>query len=152
MTQNREVNEDLQNTSTSKGLNRGILVGVILIVVIAAGLFAYYQFSVAQVKTETVRIDVKQVMQDDVERHIFDPATITVHKGDHIVLIVTNVDEKPHGIGIPQLNLDTGPLREDQQAKLEFDATITGTFTIECSVPGCAPDHAQMLGEIVVTE
>jgi heme/copper-type cytochrome/quinol oxidase subunit 2 len=79
------------------------------------------------------------------------PVTITVHKGDRVVLIVTNTDELPHGIRIPQLNLVTGTLRQDQQAKLEFGTTATGTFTMECSVPGCAPDHVQMLGQIVLS-
>jgi len=143
----------LQNTSTRKGINRGVLVGVILIVIVAAGILAYYQFaSTPQVKTETIKIDIKAVMQNGVERHIFDPATVTVHKGDHIVLIITNTDELLHGIVIPKLSLDTGALKENQQAKLEFDATAIGTYTMLCSVPGCAPDHAQMIGQIVVSE
>lgn len=128
-----------------------MLVGIVVIIVIVAGIFAYYQFGTApQVKTETVRIDIKEVMVNGVERHVFDPATTTVHKGSHVVLIITNVDKLPHGIEIPQLGLDTGSLRENQQAKLEFDAQNTGTFTLECSVPGCAPDHAEMLGQLVV--
>jgi len=142
----------MQNATVRKRFDTPILVGVLLVVVVA-GVFAYYQFgTVAQVKTETVRIDIKAVMQNGVERHVFDPATITVHKGDHVVLIVTNTDELPHGIVIPQLNLDTGHLTRDQSAKIEFDATATGTFTMRCSVPGCAPDHAQMLGQLVVVD
>ena len=143
----------MQNTTVRKGFDTRILVGVLLVVVVVAGVFAYYQFgATAQVKTETVSIDIKAVMENGVERHIFDPATITVHKGDHVVLIVTNTDELPHGIAIPQLNLGTGRLRGDQSAKLEFDANTTGTFNIVCSVPGCAPDHAQMIGQLIVAE
>jgi len=143
----------LQNTSTRKAINRGVLVGVILIVIVAAGVLAYYQFASApQVKTETIKIDIKAVMQNGVERHIFDPATVTVHNGNHIVLMITNTDELVHGIVIPKLNLDTGALRQNQQGKLEFDATATGTYTMLCSVPGCAPDHAEMIGQIVVSE
>jgi len=128
-----------------------VLVGIVVVIVVVAGILAYYQYGAApQVKTETVSIDIKEVMENGVERHVFDPATITVHKGSHVVLIVTNVDELPHGIEIPQLGLDTGSLKENQSAKLEFDAQSTGTFTMECSVPGCAPDHAEMLGQLIV--
>lgn len=140
----------MEADSSRKGRTGGILFGLIMIVIVLAGVFAYYQLTTPQSKTETARVDIKSVEQNGVERHVFDPATITVHKGDHIVLVVTNVDELPHGIVIPQLNLDTGALREDQSAKLEFDATTTGTFTMLCSVPGCAPDHARMIGQIVV--
>jgi len=66
-----------------------------------------------KVKTERLKIEIKAVTQNGVERHIFDPATITVRKGDDIVLMVTNTYELPHGIVIPRLKLDTGALRED---------------------------------------
>lgn len=142
----------MESTSASKGFDKRILVGVILVLIAIAGVFGDYQFSTApKAMAETIRVEIKAVMQDGVERLVFDPATVTVHKGEHVILM-TNTDELPHGIVIPQLNLDTGPLREDQQAKLEFDANTTGTYSILCSVPGCAPDHAQMLGQLIVSE
>jgi len=128
----------------------------VLVLIVVAGLIAYYQPyqspATPQVKTETMTVDIKSVTENGVDHHIFDPGTVTVHKGDHIVMMVTNTDELPHGIAIPDLNLDTGALRNGQTAKLEFDATTTGTFTMRCSVPGCAPDHAQMLGQLVVVD
>ena len=140
----------MQNSS-KRGLRTSVLASIAVIIVVVAGILAYYQFGATpQVKTETISIDIKAIMENGVEKHVFDPATITVHKGSHVVLIVTNVDELPHGIEITQLGLDTGSLRENQSAKLEFDAQSTGTFTMECSVPGCAPDHAEMLGQLVV--
>lgn len=127
-----------------------------LVLIVVAGLVAYYQSfqpaAAPQAKTETVTIDIKAVTENGVDHHVFDPATVTVHKGDHIVLMVTNTDELPHGIVIPDLDLNTGALNNGQTAKLEFDATSTGTFTMRCSVPGCAPDHAQMLGQLVVVD
>jgi len=142
----------MQSTPAKKGFDKRILFGVILLVVVLAGVFAFYQFgTTAQRKTETVKIDIKMLMQNGGERHVFDPATITVHKGDHIVLIVTNTDDDSiHGVIIPELNLNTGPLTGDQSARIEFDANATGTYTILCPVPGCAPDHAQMIGQLVV--
>jgi plastocyanin len=136
-----------------KGFDKRILVGVVLVLIVVAGVFAYYQSAAApQVKTETVRIDIKAVTLNGVERHIFDPATITVHKGDHIVLIVANTDDLPHGILIHynQLDLSTGTLKGGESAKLEFDANTTGAFNFLCAVPSCAPDHDQMVGQLIV--
>ena len=141
----------LESTSVKKGFDKRILIGAVLVAIVVAGVFAYYQLGTTpQVKTETIKIDIKEVMQDNIERHIFDPGTVTAHKGNHIVLIVTNTDEHVHGLVIPELNLNTGPVNSGQQVELKFDADIAGTFTIFCSVPGCAPDHAQMIGQLVV--
>ena len=144
----------LQNAPTKKKSNRGILIGLIVLVVIAAGVYAYYQSAPQpQAQTETLNIDIKTATQNGTQHHIFDPGTITVHRGDHIVLTVTNTDpQDTHGITIPDLDLNTGALAPGQSAKLEFNADTAGTFTMRCSVPGCADDHAQMIGQLVVTE
>jgi heme/copper-type cytochrome/quinol oxidase subunit 2 len=145
---------ELQNAPTKKKSNRGILIGLIILVLIVAGVYAYYQSGPQpQAQTETLNIDIKTVTQNGVEHHIFDPGTITVHRGDHIVLTVTNTDpQNTHGITIPDLTLNTGPLAPGQSAKLEFNADTAGTFTMRCSVPGCADDHAQMIGQLIVTQ
>ena len=144
----------LQNAPTKKKSNRGIMVGLIVLVLIVAGVYAYYQSGPQrQAQTETLNIDIRTVTQNGVEHHIFDPGTITVHRGDHIVLTVTNTDpQNTHGITIPDLALNIGPLAPGQSTKLEFNADTAGTFTMRCSVPGCADDHAQMIGQLVVTE
>jgi heme/copper-type cytochrome/quinol oxidase subunit 2 len=149
-----EVKMKLAKSSKGKRSYWGILIGVIIVVLLAAGAYAYYQPGTQpQAKTETVNVDIKTVTENGADHHVFDPGTITVHKGDHIVLTVTNMDQDhTHGIMIPELNLNTGPLTNGQSAKLEFDATTTGTFTMQCSVPGCADDHAQMIGQLIVTE
>ena len=144
----------MQNEPTKKKSSRGILIGLIVLVVIVAGVYAYYQSAPQpQAQTETLTIDIKTVMQNGAEHHIFDPETITVHRGDHIVLTITNADPQlTHGITIPDLTLNTGPLAPGQSAKLEFNADTAGTFTMRCSVPGCADDHAQMIGQLIVTQ
>lgn len=142
----------MESKKASKGFDKRILAGIVLVLIVVAGVFAYYQFGSAfQTPTETVKIDIKTVNVNGVEHHVFDPVTVTVHKGNHVVLIVTNTDESPHGLMISQMRLDTGPLRANEQAKLEFDANITGTYDFVCSVPGCAPDHAEMVGQLIVT-
>ena len=150
-----EVSENMQSKSSRKGAGRSIGLGVIILVLVAVGAYAYYYQPSAQTptKTETLNVGIKTVMENGAEHHLLDPATITVQKGDHIVLIVTNKDQSDtHGLGIPDLGLDTGPLGPGQTSKLEFNADTAGTFKIRCSVPGCAPDHAQMIGQLIVTQ
>ena len=149
------MSQNLQATSSKKGSRRGILVAVIVLVLIVAGVYAYYSQPSTQTpaKTETISVNIKTVTENGVEHHVFDPSTITVHKGDHIVLTVTNTDqEHTHGIIIPDLDQNTGALAPGQTAKLEFNADSAGTFTMRCAVPGCADDHAQMIGQLIVTQ
>lgn len=143
----------MENATSKKGLDKRMLVGAILVAVVVVGFFAYYQFGAApQSRTETIKIDIRMQMLNGEERHVFDPTTVTVRKGDHVVLIVTNSDDDAiHGVIIPELNLNTGPLSSGQSATLEFDATTTGAFTILCPVPGCAPDHSLMIAQLIVT-
>jgi len=145
---------ELQNAPTKKKSSRGILIGLIILVLIVAGVYAYYQSTPQpQGQTETLNIEIKAVTQNGTVHHIFDPGKITVHRGDHVVLTVTNTDpQDTHGITIPDLVLDTGALAPGQGAKLEFNADTTGTFTMRCSVPGCADDHTQMIGQLVVRQ
>ena len=68
----------LQNAPTKKKSNRGILIGLIVLVVIVAGVYAYYQSaSQPQAQTETLTIDIKAVTQNGVVHHVFDPGTTT---------------------------------------------------------------------------
>jgi len=150
---NAEVIVKLQNAPTKRKFNRGILIGLVILVVIVAGVYGYYQSTPhPQAQTETLSIDIKAVTENGVVHHVFDPGTITVHRGDYIVLTVTNTDpQDTHGITIPDLMLNTGTLTPGQSTKLEFNADTAGTFTMLCSVPGCADDHAQMIGQLIVT-
>jgi heme/copper-type cytochrome/quinol oxidase subunit 2 len=142
----------LQNVRKKKS-NKGILIGLIILALIVAAVYTYYQSTPQpRAQTETLNIEIKTVTQNGVEHHVFDPGTITVRRGDHIVLTVTNTDpQDTHGITIPDLALNTGSLAPGQSTKLEFNADTAGTFTMRCSVPGCADDHAQMIGQLVVT-
>jgi heme/copper-type cytochrome/quinol oxidase subunit 2 len=150
---NAEVIVKLQNAPTKRKSNRGILTGLIIFVLIVVGAYGYYQSTPhPQAQTETLNINIKTVTQNGVAHHVFDPGTITVQRGDYIVMTVTNTDPQDvHGITIPDLILNTGPLAPGQSTKLEFNADTAGTFTMLCSVPGCADDHAQMIGQLIVT-
>jgi heme/copper-type cytochrome/quinol oxidase subunit 2 len=148
-----EVIVKLQNSPSKRRSDKRILIGLIICVLIVAGGYGYYQSAPhPQAQTETLNIRIKAVTENGVVHHVFDPGTMTVHRGDYVVLTVTNTDpQDTHGITIPDLMLNTGPLAPGQSTKLEFNADTAGTFTMRCSVPGCADDHAQMLGQLIVT-
>jgi cytochrome c oxidase subunit 2 len=81
------------------------------------------------------------------EQFDFSPSTITVHKGDKVVLLVKSADST-HGIAIPDFGISQA-LPPGQQERIEFTADKVGTFAFFCNVP-CGPGHGEMKGQIVV--
>src|ERR1051325_4515177 len=79
----------------------------------------------------------------------FEPGRITVHKGDHVKLIVTSVDVD-HGIGISEFGIDR-KVKKGATEVIEFDADKEGKFTFFCSV-FCGDGHPDMTGELIVTK
>jgi cytochrome c oxidase subunit 2 len=79
----------------------------------------------------------------------FEPGKITVHKGDHVKLIVTSVDVD-HGIGISEFGVDR-KVKKGATEVIEFDADKEGKFTFFCSV-FCGDGHPDMAGELIVTK
>jgi heme/copper-type cytochrome/quinol oxidase subunit 2 len=147
------VTVKLQNAEPKRKSNKRILIGRVIFVLIVAGAYGYYQSTPhPQAQTETLNIDIRAVTENGVVHHVSDPGTITVQRGDYIVMTVNNTDPQDvQCITIPDLILNTGPLAPGQSTKLEFNADTAGAFTMLCSVPGCAHDHAQMIGQLIVT-
>jgi cytochrome c oxidase subunit 2 len=77
----------------------------------------------------------------------FEPGTVTVHKGDHVKLIVTSVDVD-HGIGISAYGIERN-VKKGATETIEFVADKVGTFTFYCSV-FCGDGHPEMAGKLVV--
>ncbi len=63
----------------------------------------------------------------------FSPSAITVKKGDHVKITVTNSDGV-HDFKIDEFNVATPRIQSGQTAVVEFDATKTGSFQYYCSV------------------
>ncbi len=80
----------------------------------------------------------------------FDPATITVKKGELVRLTLTSKDVA-HAIAIPEFGVSTDPVSGGESTTVEFTPTKVGTFQFRCSVP-CGPGHRDMTGTITVTE
>ena len=79
----------------------------------------------------------------------FDPAVITVKKGDKVRLIVTATDRR-HGINIDGYDIDQ-TLKPGEPTTIEFTADKAGTFEFKCSVY-CGMGHRNMKGKLIVEE
>jgi cytochrome c oxidase subunit 2 len=79
----------------------------------------------------------------------FDPAVITVKKGDQVRLIVTATDRR-HGINIDGYDIDQ-TLKPGEPTTIEFTADKAGTFEFKCSVY-CGMGHQKMKGKLIVEE
>ena len=79
----------------------------------------------------------------------FTPDTITLKKGEPVVLVVSSQDRK-HGFNLRAFGIraDVNP---GATARIPFTHDKTGKFTFSCDV-FCGEGHEDMTGTIVVTE
>ena len=79
----------------------------------------------------------------------FTPDTITLKKGEPVVLVVSSQDRK-HGFNLRAFGIraDVNP---GGTARIQFAPNKTGKFTFSCDV-FCGEGHEDMTGTIVVTE
>ncbi len=77
----------------------------------------------------------------------FSPDTITVNKGDTVVLSIRSIDVA-HGFALPEFGVNER-LEPGKVVEVEFVADKTGTFSFFCSVL-CGAGHSDMKGTLVV--
>lgn len=77
----------------------------------------------------------------------FEPNTVTVNKGDKVVLNVTSEDVS-HGFFLDDFGVNE-TLKPGTTSKIEFTADQAGTFSFACSV-FCGSGHGGMTGTLVV--
>ncbi len=75
------------------------------------------------------------------KRFEFTPATITLKKGEPVVIVLTSADV-PHGLRFRDLGLDLRA-NKGQTTERPFTPTKTGDFTGQCSV-FCGSGHGHM--------
>jgi cytochrome c oxidase subunit 2 len=83
------------------------------------------------------------------KRFSFDPAEITLKKGEPVVFVLKSADV-PHGIRIRELNLDL-KVPKGGTSEATFTPTKTGDFVGHCSV-FCGTGHGSMKLTIHVVE
>ncbi|HEY6119900.1 MAG TPA: cupredoxin domain-containing protein, partial [Pyrinomonadaceae bacterium] len=79
----------------------------------------------------------------------FTPDTITLKKGEPVVLVFSSQDRK-HGFNLRAFGIraDVNP---GGTARIQFTPDKTGKFTFSCDV-FCGEGHEDMTGTMVVTE
>ena len=75
------------------------------------------------------------------KRFAFEPAEITLKKGEAVDLVLTSKDVA-HGVRIRELNLDLN-VGKGKTADVTLTPTVIGTFVGHCSV-FCGSGHGQM--------
>ena len=77
----------------------------------------------------------------------FDPSTITVNKGDKVIIHITSVDVD-HGFILPDFNVNV-KLKPGETVDAVFIADKTGTFDFHCNVY-CGSGHREMEGQLII--
>ncbi|MBI4451758.1 cupredoxin domain-containing protein [Candidatus Woesearchaeota archaeon] len=77
----------------------------------------------------------------------FDPATITVSRGDDVRLKITSQDVT-HGFSISEYGVNER-LDPHKEVVVEFTADKQGEFSFFCSIP-CGSGHGGMNGKLIV--
>jgi cytochrome c oxidase subunit II len=95
-----------------------------------------------------VKPDSPRRIQVTAKRYAFEPAVITVKKGEAIDLVLTSGDV-PHGVRIRELKIDLHA-NKGKTAEVVFTPQATGTFVGHCSV-FCGSGHGAMTLTIHVT-
>ena len=79
----------------------------------------------------------------------FTPDTITLKKGESVVLVISSQDRK-HGFNLRAFGI-RADINPGETARIHFNPNKTGKFSFSCDV-FCGEGHEDMTGTIVVTE
>jgi len=93
--------------------------------------------------------DVPKHFEVTAKRFAYEPAEITLKKGQPVVLVIKSVDVA-HGLRFRDLNLDT-KIDKGNSGQLQFTPTKTGDFVGHCSV-FCGSGHGSMTLTLHVVE
>ena len=80
----------------------------------------------------------------------FDPANLTVKRGQEVVVTIQNRGTVVHDWVIKDLNVQSPKIQPGQSATVRFTPQRSGTFKIECTEPGHA--EAGMVGQLTVQD
>lgn len=146
-----------------------IAIGVIAIVMSGFSLITFYTTAAYQPKTRTfeVKMGEGEIVGENVttgeeiiigEFHRWEPNTITVFKGDTVVLTVKNPRGHIHSLELATFGVNTGDLAARGGEKtVTFVADEAGVFQYRCDVgyeapDRCDPDHVRQVGYLIVLE
>ncbi len=79
------------------------------------------------------------------------PSAIVVNAGDTLILRITNADsESAHGFSLGALNVSVPAIAPGESMTIRLRATKPGIYQYGCTLAGCAKDHAEQTGQLVV--
>lgn len=93
--------------------------------------------------------DAPQHVEVDAKKFAFQPAEITVKKGQAVDLVL-KTEDVPHGLRFRELNVDV-KAKKGQPGEVHFMPTKTGTFVGHCSV-FCGAGHGSMALKLHVVD
>lgn len=79
------------------------------------------------------------------------PPILVVNVGDTVILKVTNSDpDSAHGFVLSAFNISVPAILPGKTETFRFRATRPGVHHYGCSLAGCAADHADQIGQLIV--
>jgi len=121
---------------------------VILAILFFSSLFLVYGCGISGAAVSIIETKEFDIVSKSWE---FSPDTITVNKGDKVILNIENLDDGSgtgHGITIPNFGVSKS-FRKGESVTIEFVANKKGTFPFFCSVY-CGSGHGDMKGRLIV--
>jgi cytochrome c oxidase subunit 2 len=119
----------------------GYFAKTVFVVLLAVGLLTISGFAPA--------IDAPRKINITAKRFGYEPAEITIKKGEPVVLELTSQDVT-HGLKFKEMNLNA-KIEKKKTTELAFTPNETGDFVGHCSV-FCGSGHGGMALTIHVTE
>ncbi len=93
--------------------------------------------------------DAPKVVHITAKKFEFEPAEITLKKGETVVIELTTLD-RSHGFKVPELGWRVEAL-PDQIVRFQVTPDKAGSFTVACDV-FCGEGHEDMEAKIIVME
>ena len=137
-------------------LNKNTIFGLIAVgILIFGGYYFFNSKQQVQVPQEETNTENKQVEIVEARKIVvegdefkFTPTSITVKKGEKIMLTFKNVGKFPHNLKVDELGISTKTINGGEEDSIEFVSEKSGTFAMYCGVG----NHRQqgMEGEVEV--
>ena len=125
-----------------------IIISIVLVVAVLFGLYLIFFPTNSSGATPSSVSGASEnsnthIIYVNASRFTYTPDTITVKKGEHVKIMVNNLDFG-HGLYIPDLNVGG-------MDSVEFTADTAGTYSFKCPTM-CGSGHREMKGTLIVTE
>lgn len=114
-----------------------------LIIIVVAWLFLMGGYTPPE-KKEGPKREIEVFARD----FYFEPSLISLSLGENVSIILKNMGESPHDLVVEGLDVKTKIIKPNETDKIEFVASMAGTYKFYCSVR----DHRQrgMEGQLII--